>query len=205
MKRSVQELVLRRINGKMRDMYFARGDFSDLGSRLAVSQVLSRLEKTGVLVSPLRGYYGKPRMSKLLGERLPPDYGCLADAIARNEGWVIIPCGDILLNEMGLSAQVPVVWSYVSTGPYRTYNVQGTVISFKHTANREMFCLSPKSAKVVQALKTIGANRIDGEVLKRLRERLSVGELKLLLSETSRVTSWIYEIVRKLAKEETHA
>ena len=145
MKRSVQKAVWERIESEARDKCFARGDFSDLGSRLAVSQALSRMEKAGLLVSPLRGYYCRPRISKLLDEHLPPDYGRLADAIARNEGWSIIPCGDILLNEMGLSTQVPVVWSYVSSGPYRAYDVQGTVISFKHTANREMFWLSPVS------------------------------------------------------------
>lgn len=205
MKRSVQEAVWERIKGEARDECFARGDFSDLGSRLAVSQALSRMEKAGLLVSPLRGYYCRPRISKLLGEHLPPDYGRLADAIARNEGWSIIPCGDILLNEMGLSTQVPIVWSYVSSGPYRAYDVQGTVISFKHTANREMFCLSSVSAKVVQLLKTLGVHHVDDRVLEGLREKLSVKDLKTVLSETSRVTSWIYEAIRKLAGGESHA
>lgn len=205
MKKSIQEAVWARIKGETRNKCFARGDFSDLGSRLAVSQALSRMEKTGFLVSPLRGYYCRPRISKLLGEALPPDYGKLAEAIARNEGWSIIPCGDILLNELGLSTQVPVIWSYVSSGPYRTYDVQGTVISFKHTANREMFCLSPVSAKIVQVLKTIGANHIDDLVMEKLRGRMSEKELKIVLSETSRVTSWIYEVIRKLARRDTHA
>lgn len=200
MKRSIQQSILGRIKGKMRNKCFARGDFSDLGSRLAVSQALSRLERSGTLVSPLHGYYCCPKVSKLLGERLPTDYGCLAEAIARNEGWSIIPCGDILLNEMGLSTQVPVVWSYVSSGPYRTYDVQGVAISFKHTANREMFRLSPKSARVVQALKTIGMNNVDESVVEKLRDCLSEKDRKVLLLETSRVTSWIYEVIRKLTK-----
>ena len=205
MKRSVQKAVWERIESEARDKCFARGDFSDLGSRLAVSQALSRMEKAGLLVSPLRGYYCRPRISKLLDEHLPPDYERLAEAIARNEGWSIIPCGDILLNEMGLSTQVPVVWSYVSSGPYRTYDAQGTVISFKHTANREMFCLSPMSAKVVQALKTLGVRHVDDRVLERLREKLSVKDLKIVLSETSHVTSWIYEAIRKLAGGKSYA
>ena len=199
MKKSIQETVWARIKGETRNRCFARGDFADLGSRLAVSQALFRMERAGLLVSPLRGYYCRPRISKLLGESLPPDYGRLAEAIARNEGWSIIPCGDILLNEMGLSTQVPVVWSYVSSGPYRNYDAQGTVISFKHTANREMFRLSLVSAKVVQVLKTLGADHVDDLVLERLRGKLSAKDLKVVLSETSRVTSWIYEAIRKLA------
>lgn len=109
------------------------------------------------------------------------------------------------LNEMGLSTQVPVAWSYVSSGPYRTYDAQGTVISSKHTANREMFRLSLVSAKVVQVLKTLGADHIDELVLEKLRGALSAKDLKIVLSESSRVTSWIYEAIRKLAGGASYA
>lgn len=156
-------------------------------------------------MSPLRGYYCIPQYSKLVGERLPPDYGRLAEAIARDGGWTILPCGDILLNEMGLSTQVPVVWNFVSTGPYRVYDVGGVHISFRHTANRELFSMSQTSAKVVQALKSMGAACVTDAVIEKLRNRMSVAERQQLLSETSRVTSWIFECVKCIAKEDSDA
>ena len=162
---STHASILNRINGNMEGKCFSRSDFADLGSRLSISQSLSRLESEGIIISPLRGYYCKPKISKLLGEALPPDYNELASAIARNYGWTILPCGDILLNNLGLTTQVPVTWTYVSTGPYREYVSNGTVITFKHTANREMFNMSRTSAMIIQALKTLGKANITNQTV----------------------------------------
>lgn len=205
MAKAIQQEVWERIKGEAPGWCCSRSDFSDLGTRVSISQSLSRLERCGKLTSPLRGYYCIPQYSKLVGERLPPDYGRLAEAIARDGGWTILPCGDILLNEMGLSTQVPVVWNFVSTGPYRVYDVGGVRISFKHTANRELFSMSQTSAKVVQALKSMGAACVTDAVIEKLRSRMSVAERQQLLSETSRVTSWIFECVKCIAKEDSDA
>ena len=184
----------------MKGKCFSRSDFSDLGSRLSISQALSRLESDGIIISPLRGYYCKPKISKLLGEVLPPDYNELATAIARNYGWTILPCGDILLNNLGLATQVPVTWTYVSTGPYREYVSNGTVITFKHTANREMFNMSRTSAMIIQALKTLGKANITNQTVAKLRTRLTKGESRRLAEETIRTTSWIFEIIKMITE-----
>ena len=197
---STHSSILNRINGNMEGKCFSRSDFSDLGSRLSISQSLSRLESEGIIISPLRGYYCKPKISKLLGEALPPDYNELASAIARNYGWTILPCGDILLNNLGLTTQVPVTWTYVSTGPYREYVSNGTVITFKHTANRELFNMSRTSAMIVQALKTLGKANITNQTVEKLRSRLTKGESERLAEETIRTTSWIFEIIKRISE-----
>ena len=202
---SLADSMMRRVRKMPQGACFSRSDFADLGSRLAVSQALSRQERAGVLSSPVRGYYCRRRMSKLLGVEMPPDYAALAAAIARNSGWAIVPCGDIAANDLGLSTQVPVVWSYVSTGPYRTYEVGKTRIEFKHTANRELFNMSKKSALCVQALKAFGKSGVTPEMIKRLALVLSDRERKTLVDETPRVTSWIYDVVKQIAKENDHA
>jgi len=184
---------------------FSRSDFAALGSREAISQALSRLERGGTLMSPLRGYYCRRRTSRLLKVDLPADYAALADAIARNAGWTIIPCGDIAANELGLSTQVPAVWSYVSTGPYRSYAVGKTHLEFKHTANRELFNMSRKSAMVVQALKALGRDHVTDEDLRRLSDVLTRDEREKLLLETAHATSWIYDFIKTLGKEDVHA
>jgi len=198
---SLAERIYERIDKRKRDACFSRSDFADLGSREAISQALSRLERRGVLQSPLHGYYCKVRMSKLLNERLPPDYGELAEAIARNSGWVIIPSGDIAMNELGLSTQVPVVWCYVSTGPYRTYDANGIRLTFKHMTSRDLFNLPRKAAMVVQALKTLGKDAVTESVITRLRDRLTQDDRRLLKQETMRTTSWIFEAIQRIAKD----
>ena len=95
---SLAESIMKRVSRMSADACFSRSDFASLGTRLAVSQALSRLERAGILSSPVRGYYCRRRMSKLLGVEMPPDFAALAAAIARNSGWTIIPCGDIAAN-----------------------------------------------------------------------------------------------------------
>ena len=202
---NLTDLVMKRVGRMPAGACFSRSDFADLGTRLAVSQVLSRQERAGVLSSPVRGYYCRRRRSKLLGVEMPPDYAALATAIARNSGWAIVPCGDIAANDLGLSTQVPVVWSYVSTGPYRTYEVGKTRIVFKHTANRELFNMSKKSALCVQALKAFGKNGVTPETIRRLTLVLSNRERKVLVDETPHVTSWIYDVVKQIAMGNDHA
>lgn len=202
---SLADAVMKRVAKMPAGSCFARSDFASLGTRLAVSQALSRLERAGILSSPVRGYYCRHRKSKLLNVDLPPDYAALAAAIARNSGWTIIPCGDIAANDLGLSTQVPAVWSYVSTGPYRTYEVGRMRLEFKHTANRELFNMSRKSALCVQAIKALGKDRITPAVIKRLNLVLSDREKIALMNETSHTTSWIYDVIKRIGREDEHA
>ena len=202
---SLADAVMKRVAKMPAGSCFARSDFASLGTRLAVSQALSRLERAGILSSPVRGYYCRHRKSKLLNVDLPPDYAALAAAIARNSGWTIIPCGDIAANDLGLSTQVPAVWSYVSTGPYRTYEVGRMRLEFKHTANRELFNMSRKSALCVQAIKALGRDRITPAVIKRLNLVLSDREKIALMNETSHTTSWIYDVIKRIGREDENA
>lgn len=193
--------ILERIRGFAPGECFSRSDFSDLGSRLAVSQWLSRLERQGILTSPLRGYYQVLRKSLVLGEILPTDYSKLAAAIARNNGWSILPCGDILLNEMGLSTQVPAVWRYVSTGPYRSYEANGIGLEFRHTANKQIFNMSRDSAILIQTIKALGKNPLPeiekGKLVKWMKSR----DCARMLEEMKHTTSWILETIQQLAME----
>ena len=202
---SLAESIMKRVSRMPADACFSRSDFASLGTRLAVSQALSRLERAGILSSPVRGYYCRRRMSKLLGVEMPPDFAALAAAIARNSGWTIIPCGDIAANDLGLSTQVPAVWSYVSTGPYRTYTIGKMRLEFKHTANRELFNMSKMSALCVQAIKAFGKDGVTPEMIKRLELVLSSRDKDALTKETSHVTSWIYDVIKRIGKEKEHA
>ena len=198
---SLADLVMKQVSKMPAGACFSRSDFASLGNRLAISQALSRLERAGILSSPVRGYYFRRRKSKLLNVDMPPDYAELAAAIARNSGWTIIPCGDIAANDLGLSTQVPAVWSYVSTGPYRTYEVGKMRLEFKHTANRELFNMSKKSALCVQAIKALGREGVTPEMLKRLDLALSDREKSALLGETQHVTSWVFDVIKRIGKE----
>ena len=126
----------------------------------------------------------------------------IAKAIARNYGWTIIPCGDTALNTLGLSTQVPATWLYVSDGPYKKYQADGITWQFKHTDNKnEIIEVSYKTALVVQALKALGKDSVTDDHIMHLSSKLTQDEKAIMLTESQRVTAWVYEIIKKICAE----
>jgi hypothetical protein len=54
----------------------------------------------------------------------------------------------------------------------------------------------------VQALKALGEDRIDAGVMKILRSKLDGRDRIRALREARYVTSWVYEVIKKLSAKE---
>lgn len=179
---------------------FVASDFADISDNMKVGVCLSRLENEKLLRRIMRGVYDKPEYNSFLQEYLEPAPDKVANAIARNYGWTIVPCGDTALNLLGLSTQVPAIWLYVSDGPYKEYSFNNTTIKFKHTANKGISKLSYKTSLVIQALKALGKENIDNNVIVKLTKALTDDEKKNMLNEAKSTTSWIYEYIKSIAR-----
>jgi hypothetical protein len=173
-------------------------DFTDIATTTTVRKCLGRQVEEKNIRRIMDGVYEKPVYSKLLKEYIPANPDAIAHAIARSFRWTIAPCGDVALNKLGLSTQVPVVWSYISDGPYRKFSWDNITLSFKHRANREISFMSETTSLVVEALKTLGKERIDDGIVLSLRNRLPKEEKKIILEETTGVSEWIYVVIRKV-------
>ena len=201
MNKNSSQKILSRIYGYGRGAVFTPKDFHDLATAETVRQTLSRLAETGKIRRLLRGVYDYPVFSSLFQAPASPDPDAIAQAIARTHGWTILPSGETALNLLGLSTQVPAHYQYFSDGPARKYGWDGGNIEFIHRSNRETTVLSPVTALVVQALKSLGRSCIDDTVISILRTRLTAGDRRRAEREGRYVTSWIYELIKKLALE----
>ena len=201
MKREIHLTKIRdRIIGSKEGSVFVPSDFKDITKRNTIKMALSRLCDEQIIRRIMRGVYERPEFSDLLQEFVAPSPDKIAQAIARNYGWTIVPCGDTALNLLGLSTQVPNVWSYVSDGPYKSYEFDNIHLKFKHTTNKEITGISYKTALVIQALKTLGNEKIDEKIILKLSKGLSDDEKTTLLSESQYATSWIHETLRQIVK-----
>ena len=160
--------------------------FSDVADSETIRRNLNRLVQAGTLRRILKGVFEKPKFSKLLGEYVAADPDAVAKALARCYHWTIAPCGDTALNMLGLSTQVTAVWSYISDGPYKTYEWDKTKIEFKHRTNKEVTGLSPMTILVIQALKTWEKNMWMKKTIRVLSRRLNEDEKAALLAEGGR-------------------
>ena len=194
------DAIRNRIEAAKSGSVFILSDISDLAEPDAVRKAITRLEKDGTLIRVMRGVYYKPEYSEMLGENVAPSPDEVAHALARNYGWTIAPCGDTAMNLLGLSEQVPTQWVYVSDGAYREYSYENATLYFKRTAKKELSNMSPKSAMIVQALKTCGKEGVTPDVISRLRRVTTPEEREALLSETQYVTTWIYETIKEICR-----
>lgn len=194
------KLIRDRINQSEIGTVYVAVDFVDISDKTSVNAYLARLVDEGLVRRVLRGVYDKPEYNDFLGEYIAPSPDKVANALARNFGWTIIPCGDTALNMLGLSTQVPAAWVYVSDGTYKEYAYDNTTIQFKRTTNKEVSKLSYKTALIVQALKALGKDKIDDTVINRLSKLLTAEEKKTMLEEAKAATSWIYECIKLICR-----
>ena len=200
-RHSYMQEIRSRIEAARTGSVFVASDFADITETKRISEYFVRLSADNTVKSIMRGVYYKPKYSKMLDEYIAPAPDAVAHALARNYGWSIIPCGDTALNLLGLSTQVPVVWSYVSDGPYKEYSYDNTTIKYKHTANKEISNLSPKTALVIQAIKTLGKDNTHNEtIIERIKAETTPDERKKMLTEAQYSTAWIYEVIKTICR-----
>lgn len=122
----------------------------------------------------------------------------VAKALARSYHWTIAPCGNTALNLLGLSTQVSAVWSYISDGPYKTYEWNNTNLEFKHRTNKEITGLSYMTALVIQSLKTLGAANVTPEIIETLSAKLSETDKAAMLKDAAESTDWVYDTIKQI-------
>ena len=203
MANSTSSRVTRKIYGMSRGWAFSVIDFSTFGSRSAIDVTLHRLLKKETIRRVTRGIYDYPRQSKMLGGELSPDIDQVAQAIARKFGWRIQPSGPTALNLLGLSTQVPSQWMYLSDGPSRSYKIGSQTLAFKQSPLKESSLKLRESALIVQALKSLKAQRITEDVISKIRTWLNPEKRPLVLKDARTATGWVYEIIRKICSEES--
>lgn len=182
---------------------FVASDFADIADTATIRQGLKRLYQSGMIRRIIRGVYEKPKYSRLLDEYIAADPDAVAKALARSYHWTIAPCGNTALNLLGLSTQVTAVWSYISDGPYKTYEWNSIKLEFKHRTNKEITGLSYTTSLVIQALKTLGRTHVTPEIIQTLSAKLSEDEKRACLKEATESTDWVYDTIRKMCGGDT--
>lgn len=176
-------------------------DFADISNAATIRKSLGRCVKEGLIRRVFDGVYEKPKYSKLLKEYVPTNPEKVAYALAKNYHWTIAPCEDIALNKIGLSTQVPAAWSYVSDGPYRSFSWDNVHLTFKHRANREISNLSEQTVLLIEAIRALGKENIDTDVIEKLQQKIPKKYKKAILNEAATCSIWIYEVIKKICME----
>ena len=130
---SIDGITLRqRIEAMPEDCILFRSDFPEYHTEF-VGSILSELTTEGMLVKIAHGIYAKPRRSKF-GVVLP-SVDKVVQAIAARDNAEVLPSGMTALNALGLSTQVPMNYTYLTTGSERIVNLSNRKVVLKQTIN----------------------------------------------------------------------
>ncbi|HTV49179.1 MAG TPA: DUF6088 family protein [Phycisphaerae bacterium] len=195
---TVQQTILERIRSAKSGGVFTPKDFLDTGSRHATDQALSRLVRSGNIQRLGRGLYYYPRINPRLKIKLTPDVDQVAQAIGRRTGSRMVPSGAVAANIFGLSTQVPAKFVYLSDGRSRRIRIGKMELQIKHVAPKELPLGSQTSALVFQALRYMGKQAVDPQVVTRLKAVIPAKEKRDLAKDSRYTTDWIAGVVRQI-------
>ena len=206
MMKSIEEKVLSRIYGRGKGCAFSSYDFIDEFKRNSIDKAFSSLTKKKKIRRVATGIYDYPKYSEFLQKQLSPDIDQVARAYARKMNLKIEVSGDTSLNFLGLSTQVPGKYIYLSNGMSKDYKLlDGTTIAFKKSSLKNIGFKHKESSLIVQALKTLGKERIDEVTIKTIRKKIDSNKYSKILKDTKSSTDWIYEAIKKICKVDKDA
>jgi hypothetical protein len=196
---SVDSKIISRIYGHGRGWVFTPGYFKDLGSRDAIASALKRYKQSGVIRQLARSLYDYPKEHPQLGVLSPPADD-IAKALAGRDAIRLQPSGAYAANLLGLSTQVPMKIVYLTDGASRTVKIGKREIILKRTTPRNMATAGRISGLVIQALRYLGKEYVDDEMIQKLERRLDKAACDQLMKDIRYAPVWIADIFRLLAE-----
>lgn len=196
------EKLLDEINKRIEEFEgkpFLVDDFCELSNYENIKKSLQRLALKRHIIRINRGMYYLPHYIPAIDEYSSPEADDIAYALARQNGWTICPSINEAMNLLGVSTQVPMKYEYLTSGPYRKYDISGVEIEFNHASGKYVSPLfSYKTMLVIQAIRGLTKNCLSSEDIIRLRAACSDDDVKLLLDEGRYTNVWIYEEIKKI-------
>ncbi len=194
---SIDSTTLRqRIEAMPEDCILFRSDFPEYHTEF-VGSILSELTTEGMLVKIAHGIYAKPRKSRF-GVVLP-SVDKVVQAIAVRDNAEVLPSGMTALNALGLSTQVPMNYTYLTTGSERTVNLSNRKVVLKRGVPKN-FCYGTRLISLlVQALKALKKENVGEEELNIIQQLISKETNKeTLAKDVDMMPAWMKRIIKPL-------
>ena len=194
---SIDGITLRqRIKAMPEDCILFRSDFPEYHTEF-VGSILSELTSEGMLVKIAHGIYAKPRKSRF-GVVLP-SVDKVVQAIAIRDNAKVLPSGMTALNALGLSTQVPMNYTYLTTGSERTVNLSNRKVVLKRGVPKN-FCYGTRLISLlVQALKALKKENVGESELNVIRQLvLKETDKETLVKDIDMMPAWMKRIIKPM-------
>lgn len=192
----IKNSVLKKIESSDPHSIFFISDFADSGSPETIRKIFFHATMDGLLERISQGIYVKPKESRF--GRVPVALESIAQKIADRDKCVILPTGNTAANLIGLSTQIPMNLSYITTGSTRTINIGNRRLNFRH-ASPKNFAHKGKTVPIlIQGLREIGEKNMTDQHFTAIRNFIEKSADPYLKEDILLAPQWIQRIIKKL-------
>ena len=172
-------------------------DYLDLSNDKQVSRMLSEVESQGLIVRLAKGIYCKPTQTRF--GPLYPDISKIVEAVVQRDHAQVLPSGYTAANMLGLSTQVPMAYTYITSGSSRKLTVEGKNINLQRAVPRNFAYKTRLAALIVQALKATGEENIGREEISALKNAIDKNpDKEAFRSDVLLMPIWMKSIIKPL-------
>lgn len=163
-------------------------DFLDLGSSSAVHQAFSRLNRQDRLMRVFHGIYVKTVETRfgIHGPRIEK----VIESLSRLWGETIVPSGGGAANFLGLTTQVPMRLSFLTSGPSRQLKFRKLEIPLRHAPSWQLVGENRLAGTLVRALTFLSPDEA-GEAMEKVLPGFSEVDVAELMAVRAVLPEWI--------------
>ena len=178
------------------DSVLFRSDYPEYHSEF-VGSTLAELTESGVLFKMAQGIYVKPRKSRF--GLVFPSIEKIVQAIAMRDNAEVLPSGTTALNALGLSTQVPMNYSYLTSGSERTIKLANRQVVLKRGVPKN-FCYKTRLiALLTQALRALKQENIGDSEIQIIRELIvKETDKESLAKDVDAMPGWMKRIIKPM-------
>ncbi|WP_314338978.1 DUF6088 family protein [Capnocytophaga leadbetteri] len=173
-----------------------RSDYPEYHSEF-VGSTLAELTNEGILSKIAQGIYAKPIKSRF--GLVFPSVEKVVQAIAARDNAQILPSGMTALNVLGLSTQIPMNYSYLTSGSERTIKLKNHQVVLKRGVPKNFSYKTRLIALLVQALRILKQENIGNSELRIIRELISKEtDKENLAKDIDILPIWMKKIIKPM-------
>lgn len=191
----IKETILKTVSESPGHSVFFIGDFAELGSVETIRKALKEGTNQGLLEHIAHGIYAKPMVSRFGIVPIPLEI--IAKEIAIRDRVQIMPTGSTAANILGISTQIPMVVSFLTTGSSRAIKVGKRVIKFRHSAPRNFSFKGSTVPLIIQAFKDIEKENLGEREMSAVKEYISKAlDKTAMIEDILLAPQWIQTLIK---------
>lgn len=195
MSQSIELQVLDEMKRYPKGTLFFVDSFATIANSKAVNKSLERLVKSNEIERVATGIYVRPVIDKYIG-KVFPSIEQIAEAIAKRDRAKIIPTGSYAMYKLGLTTQVPMNIVYYTDTSARKIKIGKQTINFKKASSKNLAFVGQISTLAIQALRTIGKDKVTDEELNQIKKILNNENSKHLQQDLQLAPFWIRKLIK---------